>query len=225
MTLGSEIGALRSRETMARILPLYLVIGPENCPPGAWLTVARQALEGGVTCLQYRDKTSDEATFLANARALVALARPYGVPVLLNDRLHLVAAAGAQGAHIGQDDGDPQSARNCLGPEALLGLSVGSLEELKTHDPRMVDYLGLGPAFSTTTKSDSGEAIGPEGILSILECTSTPAVAIGGITTDSIPYLYGIGLFGVALITFITQNPDPKRAALDIAAKVKMLTD
>ncbi len=224
MTHDPRVKTLRSREALAKILPLYLVIGPDNCPPGTWLAVARQALEGGVTCLQYRDKTSDEARFLANARALVDLARPFGVPVLLNDRLALVGPAGAQGAHIGQDDGSPKDARDCLGEDAILGLSVGSLTELKTHDPLMVDYLGVGPAFSTTTKADSGDAIGPDGISSILKCTTTPAVAIGGITTDSIRYLFGLGLFGVALITFITKNPDPKRASLDIAAKVKMLT-
>lgn len=224
MTAQFEAASLRNKEAMARILPLYLVIGPENCPPGAWLEVARSALEGGVTCLQYRDKTSDDPSFLENARALVAVAKPFGVPVLINDRLHLVGPSGAQGAHIGQDDSSPQAARDCLGDAAILGLSVGSLNELEKHDPALVDYLGVGPAFSTSTKADSGEAIGPDGISTILACSATPAVAIGGITTDSIPYLYGLGLYGVALITFITKNPDPKRASLDIAAKVKMLT-
>lgn len=214
----------RSRAALVEILPLYLVIGPGNCPEGTWLGVARQAMEGGVTCLQYRDKTSDPARFLANARALVATAAPFNVPVLINDRLDMVALSGAQGAHIGQDDATPKQARDFLGEKAILGLSVGSLEEFETHDPRLVDYLGVGPAFSTTTKADSGDAIGPEGISAILECTTTPVVAIGGITTDSIPYLYGLGLNGVALITFITRNQDPKRASLDMAAKVKMLT-
>ena len=214
---------LRSRATLRDILPLYLVIGPENCPPGRWLEVARLALEGGVTCLQYRDKTSDEASFLANAQALVAVAEPFGVPVLLNDRVDLVAVAGAQGAHIGQDDMGPEAARNCLGEQAILGLSVGSLEELKQHDPERVDYLGIGPAFATQTKADSGAAIGPDGILSILSRCDAPAVAIGGISAKTIPYLVGLGLFGVALITFITQSSDPKGASLDMRRELKMI--
>ncbi len=216
--------ALRHRDALRDILPLYLVIGPENCPPGRWLQVARLALEGGVSCLQYRDKTSDDAQFLANARALVAVAEPFGVPVLLNDRVELVAKSGAQGAHIGQDDISPKEARDQLGEAAVLGLSVGSLEELRQHDPKRVDYLGIGPAFATTTKADSGEAIGPDGISSILSCSNTPAVAIGGISTKTIPYLQGLGLFGVALITFITQSSDPKAASLDMGRELKMLS-
>lgn len=217
--------ALRHRDALRDILPLYLVIGPENCPPGRgrWLEVARLALEGGVTCLQYRDKTSDDAQFVTNARALVAVAEPFGVPVLLNDRVDLVAEVGAQGAHIGQDDFSPREARNYLGEAALLGLSVGSLDELKQHDPERVDYLGIGPAFATATKPDSGDAIGPDGISAILSCITTPAVAIGGISTKTIPYLYGLGLCGVALITFITQSPDPRAASLDISRELKML--
>ena len=201
---------------MSAYLKLYFVVGPKDCGDRPWLEVVRQALEGGVTCLQLRDKHMSDADFLAAAIAMKAVALPFDVPVLLNDRCHLVQPAGADGAHVGQDDADIVKARQDIGPRGILGLSVGSDEEMKTHDPALVDYLGIGPAFLTTTKSDAGEPLGPDGVAALVAQTKTPCVAIAGINQTNAAELAATGVQGVAVVSAISKAPDAKAATQDL---------
>lgn len=201
---------------MTSFLKLYFVVGPRDCGDRPWLDVVAEALAGGVTCLQLRDKHMGDEAFLEAAIALKQVAKPFNVPVLLNDRCHLVVAAGADGAHVGQDDADILKARGYVGSDGILGLSVGSDEEMLTHDPKLVDYLGIGPAFATTTKSDAGAPLGPEGVAALVAQTSSPCVAIAGITKDNAGMLNQTGVQGVAVVSALSKAHDAKAAAQDL---------
>jgi thiamine-phosphate pyrophosphorylase len=136
---------------------------------------------GGATIVQLRDKDADDATLVAAARALRAELAPLGVPLIVNDRVAVAEAAGADGVHIGQDDGDPAAARARLGADALIGLSVTRAAEIATVDAGVVDYVGLGPVFATATKPDAAPALGLAGARAIAARLPVPWIAIGGI--------------------------------------------
>ena len=141
-------------------LSLYLVTDTVLCGEfGVTATVAA-AVAAGVTAVQLRDPAAGDEAFVEMGRALAAVLRGSGVPLIVNDRVHLVRSIGAVGAHIGQGDLDPIAARAIIGPDALLGLSVQTPEHLGAAErlpPRVIDYLGVGPVWAQTTKPDAAE--------------------------------------------------------------------
>jgi len=198
---------------MAPALPdltLYLVLGPADTGGQDPVAVARAAEAGGAGLVQLRDKTAPTRRLVDLARALKAALT---VPVLVNDRVDVALAAGTDGVHLGQDDMHPADARRLLGPAAILGLSVGDAEEAKTADPRLVDYVGIGPAFATGTKADAGAALGPAGVAALRRRVRLPAVAIGGITAGNAGRLSGTGIAGVAVVSALAGAADPEAAA------------
>jgi len=196
---------------------LYLVIGEADCAGRPLGEVLRAAVEGGVTLVQLREKSLPHETFVRRAREVRALLAPSGVPLIINDNLEVALEAEADGLHLGQDDVKPASARANLGPKAILGLSVGSLHELEASDLSCCDYVGCGPVYATGTKSDAGDAIGPEGLKQVARevraRSGLPSVAIGGIQEKRLPELIGSGAAGVAVVSAIAGAPDPRLAA------------
>jgi len=205
-------------------LALYLVFGPQDLRPDQSPSVLmRAAVAGGVTCLQWRDKSAlsqqsldDRANIVG---PLVELARSLGTPFLINDDVELAAALQADGVHLGQDDMAPCAARQILGAKAIIGWSVGideeraRLQQLEQAAPGTVDYIGVGPAFPTGTKSDAGDSLGAEGIRNIIRFTSLPSVAIGGISVSNCGEIASSGVDGIAVVSAITRQKDAERAA------------
>ncbi|MCH8611855.1 thiamine phosphate synthase [Arsenicicoccus dermatophilus] len=178
--------------------------------------LVRAAVDGGATVVQVRDPEADDDTFLRISREVVAALVGTGVPVLLNDRVHLVRPAGAHGAHVGQGDLDPVRTRELLGPDALLGLSCQTVEHVEAAralPDGTLDYLGLGPVWDQTTKPDAAIPSGPAGIARLAAASPWPTVAIGGISADRIGELPATGVAGAAVVSAVCAAPDPRAAA------------
>lgn len=175
-----------------------------------------EAIEGGVDLVQLRDKRSDDEGFLRTARELVSICRARGVPVILNDRVHLVAASGADGAHVGEADLPPERARELLGPGLLLGVSTHGRAELAAARGRGADYAGLGPMFPTKTKSLSRAPGGAELVRSTLGATGLPVFCIGGIDASNVAGLVEAGARRIAVSSAICDARDPRAAAAEL---------
>lgn len=189
--------------------PVYVITDP-----GAPLPVPEQALaaaQGGAWAVQLRDKRAPDAELVALARALLERLRPLGVKLIVNDRLDVALAAGADGLHIGQGDGDPAQARARLGPGKLLGLSV----ETPAHCARLphgVDHIGAGPVRATATKPDHAAPIGFDGLAAMIAQAGLPAFAIGGIGPGDAAAVKRAGAAGMAVVSAVTRAPDPQAA-------------
>ena len=206
-------------------LRLYLVVGPQDSRDVA--DVVRQAIIGGVTMVQWRDKQSKNSS--QTIAAVQDLCRAAGVPFLVNDDVALAAAIRADGVHLGQEDMDPHRARAILGEHALIGLSVGSDEEAKRYDPSVVDYVGVGPLFPTVTKGDAGDAIGWEKAVALIERQRlNPTVLIGGISSKGLNGLpdgsVPDALAGFAVVSAIAKAVDPEKAAYELLQKMPLLS-
>ncbi|MDX6806867.1 thiamine phosphate synthase [Terrihabitans rhizophilus] len=202
-------------------LSLYLVAGRPACSRSLEETVAA-AVRGGVTIVQLRDPDGATRDLIADAGALLNLLRPLGIPLIINDRVDVVLATGADGVHLGQDDMTARDARTVLGPDRIIGLSVGSSGEVEgsREDLRHVDYVGIGPIRGTSTKADAGAAIGVDGFQKVLSLVDRPAVAIGGLGLGSVGPVIRAGARGVAVVSAICGADDPETAARRIREEI-----
>jgi thiamine-phosphate pyrophosphorylase len=202
-------------------LTLMLVTDPEMTAERGLIETVLAAVAGGVTIVQLRDKNASDAAVTATAESLRDALAPTGVPLIVNDRPVIALRAGAAGVHIGQDDGDPASARALLGRDALIGLSVTGADQVATVDPAVVDYVGLGPVFATTTKADAAAAMGLSGLASISARLPVPFVAIGGVTEANAADIIRAGAAGVAVVSAICSAADPEGAARRIRTAIE----
>lgn len=196
--------------------PVYVITDP-----GAPLPVFDQALaaaQGGAWAVQLRDKHAPDAELVALGRALLAALRPMGVKLIVNDRLEVALAVGADGLHIGQGDGDPEVARTRLGPGKLLGLSIESMAQCARIPPG-VDHIGAGPVRATATKPDHAPPVGFDGLSAIARRASVPALAIGGINPGDVAALKRAGVAGMAVVSAVTRAPDPQAATRALVKK------
>ncbi len=173
------------------------------------------ALKGGVTCVQLREKAMDDAAFLREAREIHALCRQYGVPFIVNDRVEIAIACGAEGVHVGQDDMAAGDVRRLAGEGMILGVSVHTVEEALEAIQNGADYLGLGAVFPTSTKTDV-EQMANETVRAICDAVDVPVVAIGGINQKNMRKLSGSGVDGVALVSAIFSETDIEAACRDL---------
>ena len=189
----------------------------------SWLgtkTLAQQveeALKGGVTMVQLREKHLDRTAFRMEALELQALCRRYGVPFLLNDDVALALELQADGVHVGQEDMEAGRARAKLGPDKIIGVSAHTVEEALRAQAAGADYLGAGAVFHTGTKGDAG-ALPHETLRAICEAVDIPVVAIGGITAGNMGQLAGSGVQGVAVVSALFAQADPEQAARTLRA-------
>lgn len=189
--------------------PVYVITDP-----GAALSVpdqARAAARGGARAVQLRDKTASDADLLALARQLLPEMRAHGVKLFLNDRIEVAIAAGADGLHIGQGDGDPVAIRARIGAGMLLGLSIDTEAQARAL-PGCVDYIGAGPVRETATKPDAATPFGFDGLARITRLVAVPTLAIGGLTRADIPALKAVGVAGMAVVSAVTRAPDAEAA-------------
>lgn len=192
-------------------LRLYLVTDTVMCGEFGVPATVTAAVRAGVTTVQLRDPDADDEEFVELGRAVAAVLRGSGVPLIVNDRVHLVRTVGADGAHIGQGDLDPIAARAIIGPDAVLGLSVQTRSHLAAADrlpPRVIDYLGVGPVWAQNTKSDAAEPGGPALLADLVARSRWPCVAIGGIDAARARLVRDTGAAGVAVVSAICGQPD-----------------
>ncbi|WP_343074586.1 thiamine phosphate synthase [Nakamurella aerolata] len=198
---------------------LYLVTDTAMCGDRGVPATAAAAVQGGVTVVQLRDRKAEDAAFVRLGRELRDALRPAGIPLLVNDRVHLVEAIGADGAHVGQSDLDPVAARELLGPSRLLGLSVRKAVELAAASalpPGTVDYFGIGPVWATASKPDHARPLGPDDAGRLASAAGLPGVAIGGITAERASLLRGKGFAGIAVVSAICAADEPAAAAAQL---------
>lgn len=204
-------------------LSVYLVTDTRLCGPRGVAETVRLAVGGGATLVQLRDPDAEIRDLLALAETLVAMLRPLGIPLLVNDRVDVAMAAGADGVHLGQTDLPASAARRLMGEDAIIGLSVGSPEEFAASRAELhaVDYLGTGPFRATGTKGDAGAAIGAAGIAAVSELCRLPMVAIGGIDAGCAADAIRAGADGVAAVSAICAADDPQEATRAISDAVR----
>lgn len=197
---------------------IYLVTD-DGCMQGrALIDCVREALEGGVTLVQYRAKTASSAEMYAEALQLKALCDSFNVPLIINDRLDIAMAVGAAGVHLGQDDLPCAAARKLLGEDYIIGVSAHNPAEAKTALQSGADYLGCGAVFGTATKADV-KKLGTEGLMAICREKGLPVVGIGGVTADNYREVRAAGADGAAIVSGILAQPDI-RATVRAIAKI-----
>lgn len=197
---------------------IYLVTD-DGCLQGrALIDCVREALEGGVTLVQYRAKTASSAEMYAEALQLKALCDSFNVPLIINDRLDIAMAVGAAGVHLGQDDLPCAAARKILGEDYIIGVSAHNPAEAKAALQSGADYLGCGAVFGTATKADV-KKLGTDGLAAICKAKGLPVVGIGGVTADNYREVRAAGADGAAIVSGILAQPDI-RATVEAIAKV-----
>lgn len=197
---------------------IYLLTD-DGCLQGrALIDCVREALEGGVTLVQYRAKTASSAEMYAEALQLKALCDSFKVPLIINDRLDIAMAVGAAGVHLGQDDLPCAAARKLLGEDYIIGVSAHNPAEAKAALQSGADYLGCGAVFGTATKADV-KKLGTDGLAAICREKGLPVVGIGGVTADNYLEVRAAGADGAAIVSGILAQPDI-RATVEAIARV-----
>ncbi|KAI0371158.1 Hydroxyethylthiazole kinase [Pilatotrama ljubarskyi] len=211
---------------------LYLVTGRELLPQGKdYLESLEESIKGGVTVVQIREKNADTGEFLRIARDSKAICRKYNIPILINDRIDIALAIGADGVHIGQSDMPVDIARSLLPPNAIIGMTCNTPEHVRKAVQDGVDYVGLGPVWATQTKKVAHPVIGVRGLgdmLDVLHGTDVRAVAIAGIKSTNVLHCLhgsvspaGRPLDGVAVVSDIVASTDPFNAAKRLATIIQ----
>lgn len=178
-------------------------------------------IAGGVDVVQLREKDLDARPLIERAYVAAAVCREQGVPFILNDRPDLALACGADGVHVGQDDAPPGLARDILGPEAIVGLSTHGPDDLERARREPVDYISAGPVVPTPTKPDR-PGTGPEYVALAAECEEEglPVFVTGGVTPEAVPALVAAGARRFVVVRYLTESPDPRRAATLLRAAI-----
>ncbi len=174
-----------------------------------------QAIKGGVTFVQLREKDKTTEEIIEEARAIKAVCQKYGVPFVIDDDIEAVLAVDADGVHVGQEDMEAGKVRKLLGPDKIIGVSAHNVTEAKRAEACGADYLGSGAVFPTTTHK-TVEQLPIETLKAIKEAVDIPVVAIGGINGSNLDKLSGTGIDGIAVVTAIFGQPDIKKAAAEL---------
>jgi thiamine-phosphate diphosphorylase len=194
-----------------RLRGLYVITDPQL--GGGHLAGARAALQGGARLIQLRDKVATTRQLIEYAQALRALTRDYDALLIINDRLDVALAVGADGVHLGQDDMPVPLARRVAGDALIIGVSAETVEEAIRAEAEGADYLGVGPMFATATKPDAGAPVGPERLRQIKQRVTIPVFGIGGITLENAEQVLQAGADGICVISAVLGAPDPTDAA------------
>jgi len=200
-------------DVLRRQLRLYLVTDQALTRGRSLEDVVAAAVAGGVGCVQLREKALATGEFLARAVALKRLLAPVGVPLVINDRIDVALACGADGVHLGQSDLPPEEARRLLPPHVFIGWSVETPEDVRRAASLPVDYLGVSPVFATPTKTDTRPAWGLAGLRQVRAMTALPLVAIGGIHCGNAAEVLRAGADGLAVVSALCAADDPRAAA------------
>lgn len=178
--------------------------------------IVRMSVEGGATMVQLREKSIGTREFIELALRLKKALEPYAVPLIINDRVDVAMASGADGVHIGQSDMPYAMARRLLGPDKIIGLSVEDFSQIEEANLLDVDYIGVSPVFSTPTKTDTAAPFGLDGLRKAVAMSVHPAVAIGGMNLSTAADVIRTGVDGIAVVSAIVCAADPCKASQEL---------
>lgn len=204
-------------------LRLYAVSDSSYLQGRTLAQAVREAIEGGATIVQYREKKKSPEEMLAEASALRAVCRDCGIPFIVNDSVELAQAVDADGVHLGLEDGSLERARQILGSGKIIGASAHNPREAMAAQAQGADYLGCGAVFGSATKTNV-QAISPEILREVTQAVTIPVVAIGGITKENIRLLRGCGLSGVAVVSALFAQPDIPAATRELLTLAEEIT-
>ncbi len=214
-----------SKEQIRQAMLLYGITDRSWLKPGEKLSdVCREILEHGVTFLQLREQELDQEAFLKEAEELKELCARFGVPFVVNDSVETAVQAGADGVHVGQSDIKGRNIRAMIGPDRILGISAGTVEEARAAEKAGADYIGVGAVFGTSTKKDARN-LSVEKLREISASVSIPVVAIGGINRSNVGELSGSDVDGIAVISALFGAERPGEAAAELAELAKEIRD
>lgn len=190
----------------------YLVTDHKGKTNDEILDIIEEALKGGTSIVQIREKTASTKDFYELALKVKEITQKYDVPLLINDRLDIAIAIDSDGVHIGQDDMPARKAREILGEDKIIGVSAATIEEARKAEADGADYIGTGAVFPTATKDDA-PSITKEDLSEITSSISIPTVAIGGITLENAHELKDTGIAGFSVVSAIMSAESPKEAS------------
>jgi thiamine-phosphate pyrophosphorylase len=201
---------------------LYLVTDEKASRGRNIIDIVKQALRGGVTIIQLREKELDTRQFIERAAALKKILKPYNVPLIINDRVDIALAVEADGVHIGQSDMPLELVKKIVPPDMIIGLSVETLRQVKEAEGLDVDYLGVSPVFSTPTKTDFDvKPWGLEGLRKARAISKHIIVGIGGINADNAGDVIKAGADGIAVVSGICSAGNPETASRELIQIVR----
>lgn len=206
-------------------LRLYAVLDPLRCGGREPMALARAAAAGGATLIQLRDKTSPTREFVARAREVKAALAETGVRLVINDRVDVALAAGADGVHLGAFDMAPADARRLLGPERIVGVTVHHADEADAVNAVIADYAGIGPVYPTASKDPADPPLGPQGFARLhgrlaARLPGFPACGIAGIEAANAAAVIEAGADGIAVISALFMADDVEVAARELRVRV-----
>ncbi|MCF8335568.1 MAG: thiamine phosphate synthase [Bacteroidales bacterium] len=199
---------------------LYLVTDRDLSLGRSLDWVVEKAVKGGTTVVQLREKKLDTKAFIEEASHIKKILKSYDVPLLINDRVDVALAVGADGVHLGQKDMPYEMARRIMGKETIIGLSVESYEQAKEAGKLDLDYIAISPVYTTPTKEELTEELGLEGVRRITEICRHPSVGIGSIKAHNAGEVIQAGADGVAVVSGICSADDPEHAAKELRQAV-----
>ncbi len=191
---------------------LYLVTDRRLCGGKPLEEVIVKAVQGGVAYVQLREKDVSTRFFVEEAKRIKKLLEPYKVPLIINDRIDVALACGADGVHIGKEDMSYEIVRQLMGPKAIIGLSVETWKDVEASQKLNVSYIGVSPVFSTPTKTDTKGVWGVEGLAKIKAFSCHPIVAIGGINESNVREVVKAGADCIAVVSAICTADHPEEA-------------
>ncbi len=203
-------------------LSLYLVTDCELSLGRSLEFIVEEAVKGGVTMVQLREKNSGSREFYQLGLHLKKLLEPMDIPLIINDRLDIAMAVDADGLHIGQSDLPCDVARRILGNDKILGLSVETIQQARESNSMDIDYIGISPVFATPTKTDTCEPFGLVGVKEVSNISCHPSVAIGGINLENARKVMEQGANGIAVVSAISSAADPRLAAESLRNEIKI---
>lgn len=209
---------------MRDALKLYLVTDRDLSLGRPLENIVAEAVAGGVTIVQLREKDAPTGEFVALARRLMQMLKPLNIPLIINDRVDVALAVDADGVHIGQSDMAYEDVRRLLGKEKIIGLSVENFKDIEVANRLDVDYVGISPVFGTQTKTDTAEPFGLEGLRKAVAMSVHPTVAIGGMNKDTAADVMQTGCDGIAVVSGICSAQNVAEAAAELKAIVQANT-
>ena len=195
-------------------LSLYLVTDNSE-DVDKFLNTIEEAIKGGVTVVQIREKTADTLDFYNLALKVKEITSKYDVPLIVNDRVDIALAIDADGVHVGQSDMPCDVTRKLIGQNKILGVSAATVKEAKKAESDGADYIGTGAVFPTTTKDDA-DSVTKDELTEIVKSIDIPVVAIGGINLDNACELNGTGIAGMSVVSAIMSSDNPKKSSQEL---------
>jgi len=204
-----------------RTLSVYLVTDRQTARGRALEEIVEEAVRGGVTIVQLREKNLETEEFVKLGKRFKSLLKPFNIPLIINDDVEVALACDADGVHIGQSDMSPVEARRILGPERIIGLSVENFDQVQQAQTFDIDYIAASPVYGTKTKKNTKTEFLPEGVRKMVRMSTHPVVGIGRMNEDTVRDVILAGAAGVAVVSAIIGAGDPRKAAQRISESVE----